>query len=181
MREIQGAALALFEAHGYDSTTVDEVAQAADVSPRTVFRYFPSKEDLVFWSTYSPRLPTLIAEQDPDTSAVEALHRSLAQGLGATFGADSEVIRRWARIGFRTPSLRPRMHAQQHAIAQLFSDLLTERAPAGTSGLRIQVTGAALAAALFVALDEWQLRDTRADLQELVQQCPHDATDRFDF
>jgi AcrR family transcriptional regulator len=181
MREIQGAALALFEAHGYDSTTVDDVAQAADVSVRTVFRHFPSKEDLVFWSTYSPRLPGLMAEQDAYIPAVESLQRSLTQGLGATFGADIEVVKRWARIGFRTPSLRPRMHAQQHAIGQLFTTLLRDRAPSGTPPLRVKVTGAALAAALFVALDEWQLRDASPDLQGLIAQCLHDAIITLDF
>jgi AcrR family transcriptional regulator len=42
------AAMDLFSAHGYDGTTTDEIAEAAGVSPRTFFRYFPTKESVLF-------------------------------------------------------------------------------------------------------------------------------------
>jgi AcrR family transcriptional regulator len=42
------AAMDLFSAHGYDETTTDEIAEAAGVSPRTFFRYFPTKESVLF-------------------------------------------------------------------------------------------------------------------------------------
>src|SRR3954451_22002089 len=45
---IAAAALALFLEHGYDTVTVADVAEAADVSEKTVFNYFPAKEDMVF-------------------------------------------------------------------------------------------------------------------------------------
>src|SRR4051812_50112750 len=44
---IAHAAMALFAAHGFDAVTVADVARAADVSEKTVFNYFPAKEDLV--------------------------------------------------------------------------------------------------------------------------------------
>src|SRR5256885_1147003 len=44
---IARAAMELFEAHGFDEVTVAEVARAADVSEKTVFNYFPTKEDLL--------------------------------------------------------------------------------------------------------------------------------------
>ena len=45
---IADAAVALFAAHGFTETTMDEVAEAAGVSRRTAYRHFPSKDDLVF-------------------------------------------------------------------------------------------------------------------------------------
>jgi AcrR family transcriptional regulator len=45
---IAAAALELFQAHGFDAVTVADVARAADVSEKTVFHHFPTKEDLVF-------------------------------------------------------------------------------------------------------------------------------------
>ena len=47
-RAIVDAARDLFEEHGYDGTTIDQIADRADIAPRTFFRYFPSKEALVF-------------------------------------------------------------------------------------------------------------------------------------
>src|SRR5690349_10737357 len=47
-RAILDAARRLFEANGYVETTVDQIAEAADVAPRTFFRYFPNKEMLLF-------------------------------------------------------------------------------------------------------------------------------------
>lgn len=51
-RALQQAALNLFAQHGYDATTTDEIADLAGVSHRTFFRYFPTKESVLFVGEY---------------------------------------------------------------------------------------------------------------------------------
>jgi AcrR family transcriptional regulator len=62
MREIQGEALRLFESKGYGGTTIDQIAEASDISPRTSFRYFPTKVD-VLWDEYDAVVGELLAGQ----------------------------------------------------------------------------------------------------------------------
>ena len=51
---IQEHALRLFQEQGYDATTVEQIAEAAEVSPSTFFRYFPTKEDVVLYDDLDP-------------------------------------------------------------------------------------------------------------------------------
>ena len=51
---IQRHALRLFREQGYDATTVSQIAEAAEVSDSTFFRYFPTKEDVVLWDEFDP-------------------------------------------------------------------------------------------------------------------------------
>src|SRR6202521_1043886 len=51
---IQRTALRLFEKHGYEQTTIEQIAAAAEISPSTFFNYFPTKEDVVLFDAYDP-------------------------------------------------------------------------------------------------------------------------------
>ena len=72
---IAQAALRLFAERGYDETTLAEIAEAADVAPRTIFAYFDSKEDILFSeeSGYLDELKRMLDERPPGTTTVDAL------------------------------------------------------------------------------------------------------------
>ena len=53
-RSVQREALRLFAAQGYEDTTVEQIADAADISTSTFYRYFPTKEDVVLHDDYDP-------------------------------------------------------------------------------------------------------------------------------
>ncbi|MGH3378360.1 MAG: TetR family transcriptional regulator, partial [Actinoallomurus sp.] len=71
-RSIQQHALRLIHEQGYEATTVEQIAEAAEVSPSTFFRYFPTKEDTILTDEYDPLIMESLRAQPPDLSPVTA-------------------------------------------------------------------------------------------------------------
>lgn len=90
---IAAAALDLFGRQGYAATTIAQIAAAADVSPRTVFGYFASKEELVFpdeAESYA-RLEARINGRPPEETAPEALRAWIEETLPEWEGREDEI------------------------------------------------------------------------------------------
>ncbi len=88
---IQRHALQLFRAQGYEATTVSQIAEAAEVSESTFFRYFPTKEDVVLWDDFDPRMFEVFRAQPAEASPLQALRaalRAVLAGLSSTAQAD---------------------------------------------------------------------------------------------
>src|SRR4030095_709181 len=105
-RVIQAEALRLFTEKGFEATTIEEIAAAADVAPRTFFRYFPTKEEVVFWSEYQPMLVSSVAARPDGESAPEALRHGIVDGLAAFYDEDRDRLLERLMLAFRTPPLR---------------------------------------------------------------------------
>ncbi len=76
---IQEHALRLFRRQGYAGTTVEQIAAAAEVSPSTFFRYFPTKEDVVLFDATDPLMLSLLERQPSDLTVIEALRHTLRE------------------------------------------------------------------------------------------------------
>src|ERR1700759_1478585 len=79
---IREEALRLFREQGYYATTVEQIAAAAEVSPSTFFRYFPTKEDVVLQDDMEPLLAEAIKHQPPELGVVAAVRSSLRTVIG---------------------------------------------------------------------------------------------------
>src|SRR5258708_31974463 len=79
---IQRAALRLFKRQGYEETTVEQIAAAADISESTFFNYFPSKEDVVIYDEYDPQIFAALATGKHD----EPLAKSIEKLIGTLGG-----------------------------------------------------------------------------------------------
>jgi AcrR family transcriptional regulator len=172
-RAIQAHALRLFAAKGFQATTIEDIAAAAEMAPRTFFRYFPTKEEVVFWAEYPPMLAGFVAARPDDEPALAALHHGIIEGLAAIWDQDGERERTLERLrlAFRTPALHPRMRQQQAHWAAELAEILADRLGQRPDNLQVRAVAAAIAAAVWVAAEEWQAQDGRAELGALIDQA----------
>ncbi|MDF5752738.1 TetR family transcriptional regulator [Spongiactinospora sp. TRM90649] len=92
---IQREALRLFQERGYADTTVEQIAEAAEVAPSTVFRYFPTKEDLVLMDHFPPFAEALAAaprELGPVAAVREALRVTVTAQAGQAAALERERL-----------------------------------------------------------------------------------------
>ncbi|MEV4052633.1 TetR family transcriptional regulator [Amycolatopsis sp. NPDC049688] len=103
---IQRHALRLFHEQGYSATTVDQIAAAAEISPSTFFRYFPTKEDTVLYDPFDPVLIEAALAQPPELSPIDAL-RATMDFIREQIPAEAwEDERQRQLLVFREPELR---------------------------------------------------------------------------
>ncbi|MGX6447832.1 mycofactocin system transcriptional regulator [Patulibacter sp. S7RM1-6] len=104
---ITRSSLALFERRGYEETTVEEIAQAAGISRRTLFRYFPSKHDIVWgdFSAHVERFRASLADAPADEPTMQVLRRCVVRFND--YGPDAEAeLRTRMRLITTVPALQ---------------------------------------------------------------------------
>ena len=163
---IQTEALRLFNEKSYAETTVEEIADAAAISPSTFFRYFPAKEDVVMWDEYDPLALDLLESRPDDEPLAETFRGVIRESLGGLYRRDPERLLSRVSLMATVPELRSRfLDEQTHGIEQLAPQL------ARVDELQLRVTGSALLAAVGVALDLWQKDGGKGDLLALVDRA----------
>jgi len=125
-RELIGeAARRLFMRRGFDAVTVAEIARAADVAEKTVFNYFPTKEDLVYWrlESFEEELLEAIREREPGESVLTAFGRFVLQRRGLLAEQDPAAIERLTAIT-RMITESPALLAREQQIFARYADSL---------------------------------------------------------
>jgi AcrR family transcriptional regulator len=155
---IQEHALRLFREQGYDATSVEEIAEAAEVSPSTVFRYFPTKPDLVIYDDLDERMIEAFRAQPPELNALQALRASFRSGFGALAGQEMALQLERERLLRSVPELQSAMLGEFARTVGEIADLVAERAhrPANDDAvlaLAGAVIGIAIAAWFAVDMD----------------------------
>jgi AcrR family transcriptional regulator len=164
--ELEAAALRLFGERGFDSVTVDDIAAEADVSRRTFFRYFASKEDVLLADHFVQlaRLREAMAARPPEEPILTALRNALLSMTGDFEDRREKVILR-GRIMRGTPSLQARSLVHQKAWEQAMEEMVAERLKVDPDvDLRPGVVSATTLAAMRVAFNNWLSSGAKGDL-----------------
>ncbi|NDU75457.1 TetR family transcriptional regulator [Actinomadura sp. DSM 109109] len=127
---IATAALRLFAERGYEETTIADIAAAADVSPRTFFSYFPSKEDVIF-AEIDDRLAEVSERlrRTPGESPMETIRRGIVDVLEAVVAEHRDYGPVQVSLILERPALRARALQRMTGAQDVIEELLRELCP----------------------------------------------------
>ncbi|MFF1379544.1 TetR/AcrR family transcriptional regulator [Streptomyces sp. NPDC058308] len=165
---IRAATYRLIEEQGYESTTVEQIAEAAEVSPSTVFRYFPTKEDIVLTDEYDPFLESALRERPADEPIVESLRHVLRRAVTLGFAEEPEVSRLRTKLMTEVPAVRSRMLESMSVTGAVLCRVIAERTGREAGDLEVRTFSMGLIAALAETAAYWAEHDHRDDLPTLV-------------
>nr|WP_310714949.1 TetR family transcriptional regulator [Streptomyces lydicus] len=168
-RAIRRAAYRLFEEQGYDATPVDQIAEAAEVSPSTVFRYFPTKEDIVLTDAYHAVLEAGIRARPADEPPVESIRQATVAALGTVGPEDRGELLQHIRLIREVPAIRGRTAEHTARDAAMISAVLAERSGRPADDLELRVVSSAVLAALQEAMLSWAEQGRPGDLDGLAE------------
>jgi AcrR family transcriptional regulator len=147
--EIVRAAMALFAERGFERTTIADIAAAADISPRTFFGYFPTKEDVVFHDSAAlmESLDARVRQRPEGETALDALRAWIVLlDEAADLGSPEETARR--RLVRETPALAARDRADLGKLEALLAEEVAGDLGVPADSLRPHLVSAAAVAAL---------------------------------
>ena len=171
-QRIEAVALELFVSEGFDGTTVDDIAAAADIAPRTFFYYFPTKEDVVV-ADYEGRLERIIDElsQRPEGESPWAALRASFLVVAADYDAEREEIVRRFQIIATSPSVYARSLQLQAGWEDTVASVLAERMGCQTEELGPRLLASSGLSAIRSSLRHWIVTGQKSSLPELVERC----------
>lgn len=180
--QLTDAAFRLFTERGFDATTIEDIVEQVEVSPRTFFRYFDSKEDVVigFFDDMGHKLRAML-EARPEKEAPFTAVRGALRSLVDVYTADADRVLAAKRLAHETPSIRARLldkHARwengmtEGLAARMGVD--PERDP------RPRLIAAVALAAYSTAVNEWSAAEGKGDLRALVDDALQAVGHGFD-
>lgn len=166
---IQRHALRLFLDHGYAETTVEAIAEAAEVSPSTFFRYFPTKEDVMLYDSLDPIMFEIFQSQPAELTPLQAFRATM---LEITQGRSQEQVeqeRMRMTVARSAPELRARMVERSGTTVREVAVQIAERVGTDPDDFQARLLAGLLSGVSMAAMTAAEDDPTR-DMFELVDQ-----------
>ena len=152
---IRQEALRLFREQGYQGTTVEQIAAAAEVSPSTFFRYFPTKEDVVLQDDMEPALMEAIEQQPRELGMVAAIRASM-QAVSASLTQEQwDRLRQTAELGMTIPEVRARAMDDFARTVTMMAGAMAKRTGLSPDDLRVRTASGAIFGAIMAVTAPW--------------------------
>jgi AcrR family transcriptional regulator len=178
---IVAAAYELFADKGYAETTIDEIAERADVAPRTFFRYFAAKEAVLFHKS-EQQVEEAVAQLRA-RPAGETPYESLLAVLRAMAAEVTHPDKRELLLA-KFAAENGRLFEHHRAVVMCrfedsIADVLKERAGDHADDLAIEAAVAAVLAAFGTAVRSWLKSGAKDDFEPLLERCVKAAQGAF--
>ncbi|MEV2224012.1 TetR family transcriptional regulator [Nocardia vinacea] len=144
-RTIREEAFRLFREQGYTETTIEQIAAAAEVSPSTFFRYFPTKEQLVLADDLDPLMIDAIRAQPHDIPPMTAFRNAVGGVFANLPVAELAFEQERQALLYHVPELRAAIGLELQRGIDLMAGLLAEQMGRDADDFEIRVTAGAIA------------------------------------
>lgn len=171
MRRIQEAALDLFDERGFCAVTIEQIAEAAEVSPSSVYRYFGTKEQLVLYDEFDLQFLDVIETELAAHPPVEAIRRAISTLMTQFFGRDEALAQRKIRYWAEEPALQAAAAQQSDQFALVVAGALAAAAGRPADDLDVQVIATTLVWALIAAVRHWYTSGFANSLEHELQRA----------
>ncbi len=153
---IQSHALRLFRQQGYKETSVEQIAEAAEVSPSTVFHYFPTKVDLVKYDAMDEQMVEAMREVPADVGLLDAMRQAMWQTFVNAAGDDLDAALERERLMRTVPELRAALLEEFTRTIRLMTGILAERSGRPADDEQLQALAGAV---IGIGLAAWSATD----------------------
>jgi AcrR family transcriptional regulator len=167
-RTIQAQAVRLFTERGYDATTVADVAEAAGVSAMTVYRHFPTKEDLVLVDQRDQLAAERIAATSAEQPLISRIGTAIIESARELTNGDKQFLLARLRLMISVPALRAKHLDNNYALQQAIVDALGNDPTDPDAAFQAHAAASACLAAMHTALVRWADDNGQTDLPDLI-------------
>jgi AcrR family transcriptional regulator len=168
---IRAATYALIEEQGYDATTIEQIADRAEVSPSTVFRYFPTKEDIVLTDEYDPLMLEELRARPAGEPWMDSVRHVMRLATNALMAEDPEVVRMRAHLAVQVPAVRSRMVESMSETGRLLRAALADRFGLAPDSLEVRVYAMSIVGGLMEANMSWAENGFKEDLGAVLDRA----------
>jgi AcrR family transcriptional regulator len=150
---IRREAFRLFDANGYVATTVEQIADAAEVSPSTFFRYFPSKESLRLADDLDPLILAAFKARPAELSPSQAIRRAYETTMAGLTPEQLEFENTRQRLIFSIPELKAALYDEYYRTVTVIAEAIGHRISRPADDFEVRVFVGAMVGAMMAAYD----------------------------